>query len=839
MSNSPTSPDRQERLRSEFDHEERLQRRLVDVSRTGDLVGILHVLAEDLVRWGASLKEHLFDHFYVIDYADRLMSAPHPTMMILPSWLAHEFIGAVDAFQIIEFRKGRNHATAFAERLGELDRVRVDFAREVCDSGARYGKDIGLERFLCLDEKRCEVWKLAAAIANYVGTLANEFSRVETVKRSEVRGGPRRTPIVFISSTSEDLKEYRARAKEAAIQAGFLPRMMEYFGADGQHVPLEACLKRISGTETELPADVLVVLVAHRYGWVPPDQPGGERKSITWMECEEAKRCGKEVLAFLVDKELKWPHELREEHRLGEAAVKGEVTPELVLEVQDNLARLRQFKDWVNGQGLRATFTTPESLQAEVADALHKWRQRHPEFYPTAVELAEPAGDPKAYLESLREQTSHIDIRGLLVGSGKASQLRIDELYIPLRTMLPEVSVAGQEGKSHEITDVGGRGSVRVELHEALKHRVLLVIGDPGSGKTTFLRRISYLLCESLLGTQPDAAKTQLGLLDNPLPILIRLPDLAQHIAEARTRHEGPKNPESPRWLSHCLAAQSDDGQTRLTEAFFDDQLKRGRAIVLLDGLDEASSYDERLRLANLFENAARAYKSCRFVLTSRPITFRDELALPKCVQVQIDDLDEDVIEAFLGKWCHALFSTSPGEAQSHCRELTGALRARPEIRRMARNPVMLTALAVVHWNEKRLPEQRADLYESILLWLARARKQRPGRFPPERCINVHQELALAMQDHPQGRQVQIPRFDAARAIASQWRELPEEERASAAEAYLKEEELDSGIIVSRGNQLRFWHLTFQEYLAARALAGREQEEQRERLLLNNRALPA
>jgi hypothetical protein len=31
----------------------------------------------------------------------------------------------------------------------------------------------------------------------------------------------------------------------------------------------------------------------------------------------------------------------------------------------------------------------------------------------------------------------------------------------------------------------------------------------------------------------------------------------------------------------------------------------------------------------------------------------------------------------------------------------------------------MLTALAVVHWNEHRLPEQRADLYDSILRWLA------------------------------------------------------------------------------------------------------------------------
>lgn len=55
-------------------------------------------------------------------------------------------------------------------------------------------------------------------------------------------------------------------------------------------------------------------------------------------------------------------------------------------------------------------------------------------------------------------------------------------------------------------------------------------------------------------------------------------------------------------------------------------------------------------------------------------------------------------------------------------------MNALDEIKRMARNPVMLTALAVVHWNERRLPEQRADLYASIVVWLARSRPQSAGR---------------------------------------------------------------------------------------------------------------
>jgi hypothetical protein len=126
----------------------------------------------------------------------------------------------------------------------------------------------------------------------------------------------------------------------------------------------------------------------------------------------------------------------------------------------------------------------------------------------------------------------------------------------------------------------------------------------------------------------------------------------------------------------------------------------------------------------------------------------------------------------------------------------------------------------VLHWNEKRLPEQRADLYESILTWLSRSRQQRPGRPAPERCIALLQELARAMLEHPDGRKVQVPREWGAGVLAPRFREITDSaEQRQRAEKFLAEEELDSGIIVRRGNEVRFWHLTFQEHLAARALA--------------------
>ena len=129
------------------------------------------------------------------------------------------------------------------------------------------------------------------------------------------------------------------------------------------------------------------------------------------------------------------------------------------------------------------------------------------------------------------------------------------------------------------------------------------------------------------------------------------------------------------------------------------------------------------------------------------------------------------------------------------------------------------------------LPEQRADLYESIIRWLSRAREQKPGREKAERTVVLLQEVALAMQDHPEGMRTEVAKRWAAEAIAGEWKSgVVDRDSIGSAEAFLTAEEVDSGIIVGRGDNVRFWHRTFQEFLAARAIAARPDAEQQERL---------
>jgi hypothetical protein len=180
---------------------------------------------------------------------------------------------------------------------------------------------------------------------------------------------------VFVSSTSEDLREYRIAAREAVLAVGLRLEMMEYFAATGGP-PLNECLDRVS------PCNVVVVIAAERYRWVPPDQPTTGARSITWLECEHAHGRGCELLVFVPADPNAWPKERSEAYRLADAVQNGTFSAELAEEVQRNVARLKEFRKWLDTGRTHAAFTTPDDLKAKVTQALYQWLDRHPEYRP-------------------------------------------------------------------------------------------------------------------------------------------------------------------------------------------------------------------------------------------------------------------------------------------------------------------------------------------------------------------------------------------------------------------------------------------------------------------------
>jgi len=86
--------------------------------------------------------------------------------------------------------------------------------------------------------------------------------------------------------------------------------------------------------------------------------------------------------------------------------------------------------------------------------------------------------------------------------------------------------------------------------------------------------------------------------------------------------------------------------------------------------------------------------------------------------------------------------------------------------------------------------------------------------------------LSVAAITRIHSRQVRVASGWAAEKLASEFSWLPEKERFARALLFLEEETADSGIVVSRAGELQFWHLTFQEHMAAQAIAGRMEAAQ-------------
>ena len=117
------------------------------------------------------------------------------------------------------------------------------------------------------------------------------------------------TPSVYISSTFEDLKEYRAAVFEALDKAGFRVGRMEGYAASDER-PLDVCLQDVESR------DIYVGIFAWRCGHIPPKEHGNVAGlSITECEYRHALAKNKPTLCFFHDPEAagQWPDRFKDE----------------------------------------------------------------------------------------------------------------------------------------------------------------------------------------------------------------------------------------------------------------------------------------------------------------------------------------------------------------------------------------------------------------------------------------------------------------------------------------------------------------------------------------------
>ncbi|MCI0490545.1 MAG: HEAT repeat domain-containing protein [Blastocatellia bacterium] len=363
----------------------------------------------------------------------------------------------------------------------------------------------------------------------------------------------------------------------------------------------------------------------------------------------------------------------------------------------------------------------------------------------------------------------------------------------------------------------------RVDISELFKERRAVVLGDPGAGKTTLMRYVAYRLAQAQIGGQKneDRATDMPSELCDCLPVYIRIGEYAQHLKQ---------NPEAT--LDGFAPLGCQVRQLPLSADLLRDAIRRGRALFLLDGLDEIIDTSQRRDVARIVEQFALAHSQCPVFVTSRVVGYREAQLSGSFSQFTITPFEDDDIRRFAESWYGALNMPQQAEA------LVKAIDDSPPIRRLASNPLLLTVIALIHHRGTKLPRHRVKLYSQaaetlVDQWMS-ARRVVPEDWEVEDTIKSLLP-AIAWQLHCTTSSGLMRERDLHALLVETMRErearLSEREAVALASQFRRNVNEFSGIFFERGLDEEgrgiygFLHLTFEEYFAAVRLSDKWERE--------------
>lgn len=386
--------------------------------------------------------------------------------------------------------------------------------------------------------------------------------------------------------------------------------------------------------------------------------------------------------------------------------------------------------------------------------------------------------------DALLSSTQSLTIPGLDVDSG--GEVPMDAVY---------------ESLTHSYI-VDKDGPERFGLAYSLRSEPrLLVTGRPGSGKTTFARRVVRALARFALGTaipsddpfQPSAPLIPLWL---PAGRLVT-------ILESRE-----SSGEVPLGLPEALDAMVGPASEEVRRAVSD---AGGQGLLLV--VDEIGASETATGLAALrrwLEVHSESHAGLRWLLLAR-----DSAApsLPKEFTRQgIDTFSDQDLSALGGQICAAWWGSESERATRASYEFTAWLKERADLAALASTPVAAAILLGVARSVGRDARGRAAFYARLVAWLL-ARPNPSRGCTPEAAVDHLGALARAMFDAPGGAMARASLGDAASLIAARFVGLQAD---SIAATFLESEVLHSGILKSRQGSLSFHSAGFQDYLLAR-----------------------
>ena len=357
-----------------------------------------------------------------------------------------------------------------------------------------------------------------------------------------------------------------------------------------------------------------------------------------------------------------------------------------------------------------------------------------------------------------------------------------------------------------------------LELIEDNKYQYLVILGDPGSGKSTLLRYIAIKWTE--------LSPKDLPL--HPIPILIEL-----------QTYMGNYNEKNCKNFLDFLEKGS-GVIYRIPQQELHGKLEKGEAIVMFDGLDEVFDPTKREMVITDIHRFTNDYKKVRVIVTSRVIGYKPQrLRDAEFYHFMLQDLDEEQIDNFITRW-HELTYKSEEEETKKWRmgRLVQAIKGFSAIKEIARNPLLLTMMAIMNRNQE-LPKYKADLYQNsselLLKWDVERALRREGieqinldSIEIKDKQEILRRMANFMQENKEGKSGNlISENDVERIIKEYLDFLGFKDAIIIARALVKELRNRNFILCSvGGGYYAFVHRAFLEYFCAWSFAWKFKETQ-------------
>lgn len=418
------------------------------------------------------------------------------------------------------------------------------------------------------------------------------------------------------------------------------------------------------------------------------------------------------------------------------------------------------------------------------------------------------------YLEYLDSEYGEITLEGLPADQEVGSRrLKLENIFIPL--YLERISESQRDPSlptEEDIQEVdrAERQPVGKVLSEYSR---LAILAAPGGGKTTLLKRLAIAYAF------PDRS----GLVDDNLPDKSWLPLFIR----CRQLGDLVKSPISD--ILSAIPERAEMGD--LTEAFsllVSRALRSGEALLLVDGLDEISDGGDRVSFVNQLRTFLATYPNVNIVVTSREAGFRivGGALSTHCKHYKVADFDDADIVRLTLAWHKEVVGDS-AEVRLDAEKLAKIISGSDRVRQLAKNPLLLTTLLLVNRWVGQIPTRRSVLYgKAIEMLLMTWNVEAYESIDQEEAIPQLAFVAFTMMNDG----VQTISSRRLKEILNLARkQMPEVlgyARLSVSE-FIQRVEFRSSLLILSGHEIEqgtlypmyeFRHLTFQKYLAAKAV---------------------